>query len=69
MAVSEDMVAVVVPTFNEEEAIGLVLDEVRAGGYENVLVVDGYSVDGTAKVADSRGLLTFLFVFRCMHNS
>jgi dolichol-phosphate mannosyltransferase len=50
------MVTVVIPTFNEEEAIGLVLDEVKAAGYENILVVDGYSVDGTAKVAESRGV-------------
>jgi len=42
--------------FNEEEAIGMVLDEVRAAGYENVLVVDGYSVDGTAKIAETRGI-------------
>ena len=41
MAISKDLVTVVVSTFNEEEAIGLVLDEVRAAGYENVLVVDG----------------------------
>ena len=56
MAIGKDMVTVVVPTFNEEKAIGLVLDEVRAAGYENVLVVDGYSVDGTAKLAESRGV-------------
>jgi len=54
MAISKDMVTVVVPTFNEEKAIGLVLDEVRAAGYENVLVVDGYSVDATVKLAESR---------------
>jgi dolichol-phosphate mannosyltransferase len=56
MPISKDMVTVVVPTFNEEEAIGMVLDEVKAAGYENILVVDGYSVDGTAKVAESRGV-------------
>ena len=56
MAVSKDTVTVVIPTFNEEKAIGLVLDEVRAAGYEKVLVVDGYSVDGTVKLADSRGV-------------
>jgi len=69
MVIGKDMVTVVIPTFNEEEAIGLVLDEVRAAGYGNVLVVDGYSVDGTVKVAESRDLLTRLFVFRYVHNS
>jgi len=56
MAIGKDMVTVVVPTFNEEKAIGMVLDEVRAAGYKNVLVVDGYSVDGTVKIAESRGV-------------
>ena len=60
MVISKDLVTVVVPTFNEEEAIGLVLDEVRAAGYENVLVVDGYSVDATAKLAESRGVQVVL---------
>jgi len=54
MAIRKDMVTVVIPTFNEEKAIGMVLDEVRAAGYGNVLVVDGYSVDGTVKIAESR---------------
>ena len=55
-AVGKDEVTVVIPTFNEEQAIGMVLDEVSAAGYENVLVVDGYSVDGTVKLAESRGI-------------
>ena len=57
LAISKDMVTVVVPTFNEEEAIGMVLDELFEAGYKKVLVVDGYSVDGTAKVAENGGLL------------
>jgi len=56
MAVSKDTVTVVIPTFNEEEAIGMVLDELFEAGYKNVLVVDGYSVDGTAKIAETRGV-------------
>ena len=55
-AVGKDEVTVVIPTFNEEQAIGMVLDEVSAAGYENGLVVDGYSVDGTVKLAESRGV-------------
>jgi glycosyltransferase involved in cell wall biosynthesis len=49
------MVTVVIPTLNEEEAIGPLIDEVKAAGYGRILVVDGYSKDGTARVAAERG--------------
>jgi len=51
--VSKDDVTVVVPTLNEEEAIGLVIQEIKQAGYHNILVVDGYSTDRTAKIAES----------------
>ena len=54
--ISADMVTVVIPTLNEEEAIGKVLDEVIAEGYRNILVVDGYSTDRTVDIAKSRGV-------------
>jgi dolichol-phosphate mannosyltransferase len=60
MSISKDQVTVVIPTFNEEEAIGLVLDELFEAGYKNVLVVDGYSVDATAKIAESKGVRVVL---------
>jgi dolichol-phosphate hexosyltransferase len=44
-------VTVVVPTLNEEEAIGLVLKGLQMEGYSNLLVVDGNSVDDTVKIA------------------
>ena len=50
-----DDVTVVIPTLNEAEAIGLVLDELRQEGYRKVLIVDGYSRDGTDKIALSKG--------------
>ena len=56
MAIGKDQVTVVVPTYNEEKAIGMVLDELFEAGYKNVLVVDGYSVDATVKLAESRGV-------------
>jgi len=40
-------VTVVLPVLNEEEGIELVLKELKDEGYENVLVVDGYSTDNT----------------------
>ena len=51
MSVGKDEVTVVLPILNEEEAIGKVIEELRQAGYRNVPVVDGYSIDGTVKVA------------------
>ena len=48
MSVSKDDVTVVLPTLNEEEAIGKVIEELKQVGYHNILVVDGYSTDRTA---------------------
>jgi dolichol-phosphate mannosyltransferase len=53
--VSPSDVTIVIPTLNEAESIGTVLDELRREGYLNVLVVDGYSSDGTAEVARRKG--------------
>lgn len=53
---SKDKLTVVIPTLNEEESIGLVLDGLLAEGYRNILVVDGYSTDRTVEVARSRGV-------------
>ncbi|MDG6921172.1 MAG: glycosyltransferase [Nitrososphaerota archaeon] len=50
-----DQVTIVIPTLNEEEAIGPLIDEVRAAGYCNILIVDGYSKDGTTTVVGSKG--------------
>ncbi len=54
-SIGKDEVTVVVPTMNEEEAIGVVLEELRAEGYMNVLVVDGYSTDKTVDIARAAG--------------
>ena len=53
--VSKDEVTVVIPILNESEAIGKVLDELKGFGYENILVVDGYSTDGTQQVVAREG--------------
>lgn len=50
-----DQVTVVIPTLNEEDAIGPLVDEVKGSGYVNVLVVDGYSKDSTGEVARKSG--------------
>ncbi len=41
------LVTIVIPTLNEQEAIGKVLDELFSLGLKNILVVDGYSSDRT----------------------
>jgi len=51
-------VSVVIPTYNEEAALGQVIADVRAAlnttayGYE-IVIVDDCSTDGTAAVAQS----------------
>ena len=54
---SEDLgVTVVIPTLNEHESIGTVIDELRSEGFDNILVVDGDSKDGTPEIAKERGV-------------
>jgi dolichol-phosphate mannosyltransferase len=52
----KNMVTVVIPTLNEAEGITKVIEEVKAEGYENILVVDGYSTDSTAQLANGNGV-------------
>lgn len=48
---------IVIPVLNEREAIGKVLDELKNEGFGRVLVVDGYSTDGTPEIASSKGAI------------
>jgi glycosyltransferase involved in cell wall biosynthesis len=48
-------VTLVIPAWNEAEAIGAVLDEVPAGLVDEVLVVVGYQTDPTGPVAAAHG--------------
>ena len=50
-------VAVVIPTWNEAEAIGPVVREVLAQGVGQVIVADGSSRDGTAGIASDAGAM------------
>lgn len=50
-----DDVCILIPTYNEAETIGDVVDDFREEGFENVLVIDGGSEDGTAELAEEHG--------------
>jgi glycosyltransferase (TIGR04182 family) len=50
-----DDVCVLLPTLDEVETVGSVVDGFRDEGFENVLVVDGHSTDGTRETAREHG--------------
>lgn len=53
--VDREQVCVLIPTYNEATAVGDVIERFRAVGYENILVIDGGSTDGTQEVATDAG--------------
>jgi len=54
--IKNELVTVVLCTLNEEEAIGKVIDDLKKEGFNNILVMDGYSTDKTVEIADSKGV-------------
>lgn len=48
-------VLLVIPTLNEEDAIGELLNDARSAGFSNILVVDGFSSDRTREIAERAG--------------
>lgn len=48
-------ITVIIPALNEQNAIGLVLDEIPMNHIDEVIVVDNGSVDETASVAEAKG--------------
>ncbi|MCS7126395.1 MAG: glycosyltransferase family 2 protein [Aigarchaeota archaeon] len=54
--VPKDIITVVLPTLNEEKAVGNVIQELLNTGYRNILVVDGHSTDRTVEIARSYGV-------------
>lgn len=57
-SVKEENITIVIPTLNEEEAIGKVLNELQSLGFKNIVVVDGYSTDRTLEIAKQFGVKT-----------
>ncbi len=48
-------VTIIIPTLNEEDSIGDVIDSFKEAGYTNILVIDGNSRDRTREVAKEKG--------------
>ena len=55
LPVSHEDVTILLPTLNEADAIGSLIDEIKSHGYNNILVVDGFSKDDTKKIAEEHG--------------
>jgi len=53
-------VCVLIPTLNEEESIGSVIKEFQALGFQNILLADGHSTDGTVDIAKAAGARIFV---------
>lgn len=53
--INRDLVCVLIPTLNEKDTIGPIIEGMKAQGYHNILVADGRSTDGTAEIAESLG--------------
>jgi glycosyltransferase involved in cell wall biosynthesis len=53
----------IIPTKNEEEAIGELVLESRAVGFSNILVIDGFSSDSTSETAKKSGASVILQEF------
>ncbi|GAB6100995.1 S-layer glycoprotein N-glycosyltransferase AglJ [Thermococcus atlanticus] len=55
LAFTPSDVTIIIPTLNEAEGIGKVIDEFKKLGYNNILVIDGNSEDDTRKIAREKG--------------
>jgi len=54
--IQKEDVTVVLPALNEKEAVESVIRELKQEGYKNIIVIDGYSDDGTFELAQQNGV-------------
>jgi glycosyltransferase involved in cell wall biosynthesis len=54
------MISVIIPTLNEEAAIGDVLDMIPRTDDMEIMIVDGLSTDRTVEIAEARGARTVM---------
>lgn len=52
-----------IPTLNEEKAIGPLIMDARAAGFSNIIIIDGFSYDQTRTVAERFGAAVVLQEF------
>ncbi len=45
--------SLIIPTLNEEESLGFVLDSIPENSVDEIIIVDGGSTDGTIEIAES----------------
>lgn len=55
MNIQKDEVCILIPTLNEAPTVGDLIREFKTLGFNNILVVDGNSTDGTPDIARSAG--------------
>jgi dolichol-phosphate mannosyltransferase len=60
LPISKEQVTIVIPVKDEETAISPVIDELTAEGYQNILVVDGYSTDNTINILKEKTGVHFI---------
>jgi glycosyltransferase involved in cell wall biosynthesis len=53
-------ITIVIPTLDEEEGIGTVVEQTRKAGFTNILVIDGGSRDNTVDTAHALGVKVVL---------
>ena len=58
-----DEILFMLPTLNEEEAIGELVNEARGIGFRHILVIDGFSTDQTREIAKKAGANVLLQEF------
>lgn len=53
-------VTILIPTKNEEDGIGEVIDGFKKLGFTNIFVIDGHSTDRTREIAEAKGATVVL---------